>query len=67
MQLAYTKVPVEIASIIELTKMLEPVRPSPIATPVDKEIAKANINPVAFPHENPDRTKFAPRETEATK
>ncbi len=37
-------VPVEIARLIELTRKFEWVRPRPIATPIEVEIAKATSN-----------------------
>lgn len=67
MQLAYIKVPTDNENIIELTSTLASLKPRPIAIPIEREIANANIKPVAFPQENPDRTKVAPRETEAAK
>ena len=66
-QLVYTKVPVDKASMIEESNGLVPVRPRPIAIPIESDNAKANISPVALPHENPERTKLAPKETDATK
>ena len=67
MQLTYIKVPVEMESKIELTRTLELVSPSPIATPIELERANEKSKHVAFPQENPERTKLPPRETEATK
>lgn len=66
-QLVYTKVPVDMESMIEVSNGLVPVKPRPIATPIDSDNAKAIIKPVALPQENPERTKLAPRDTDATK